>query len=143
MPGAGRDVRGWGGAGVRPQPGLRRLLLPSGVGLLLEGRAAVATGHCAVPLRLLLHSMGAQAALGDHDRRLSRLRVPPPPVLPLLRSAGRPGINPQGIFFFKGFVFKAIFFICCHRYVVGINFSYMPAYKQISFSPQGFTNAYC
>ena len=111
VPGAGRDVRGWGGAGVRPQPGLRRLLLPSGVGLLLEGRAAGATGHCAVPLRLLLHSMGAQAALGDHDRRLSRLRVPPPPVLPLLRSAGRPGINPQGIFFQTNHLQSHLFYL--------------------------------
>ena len=95
VPGAGRDVRGRGGAGVRPQPGLRRLLLPGGFGLLLEGRAAGAAGHRAVPLRLLLRAVGAQAALGGHDRRLPRPRVPPPPVLPLLRSATRPGIHLQ------------------------------------------------
>ena len=87
MPGAGRDVRRRRGAGVRAEPGVRRVLLPRGVGLLLEGRAAGAAGHRAAPLRRLLHPLGPQAPLGDHDRRLPRPRLPPPPLLPLRRSA--------------------------------------------------------
>lgn len=34
-------------------------------------------------------------------------------------------------FFFKRIIFKAIFLICCRCYALGVNLSYMPAYKEI------------
>lgn len=81
VPGVERELRVRGGGGVRPQPGLRRLLLPRGVGLLLEGRAEGSAVGGAVLHWLLLPPVDHEAHLGPPHRRRFRPWLSPPPLL--------------------------------------------------------------